>query len=170
VSDDQIGYPQLVQEALRQVVRAALAKCSGEAGPPGEHHFYVTFRTQAPDVVLSERLRQEYEREMTIVLQHQFWDLEVGEANFSVGLSFHRIPERITVPYAAITRFTDPSVPFGLQFEVKEPVHLEQTDSIATPTPAAAEPSKADDASTEEDASEEVGGKVLELDHFRNRG
>jgi hypothetical protein len=117
---DLIRYDLLVQDALRSVVRRVLTEASRE-GLPGDHHFYVTFRTAAPGVHLSARMRERYPDEMTIVLQHQFWDLTVTEANFEVGLSFNNIPEMVLVPFDAITQFGDPSVGFALKFEMQEP-------------------------------------------------
>lgn len=117
---DLIRYDLLVQDALRSVVRRVLTEASRE-GLPGEHHFYVTFRTASPGVRLSARMRERYPEEMTIVLQHQFWDLSVTEANFEVGLSFNNIAEMVLVPFDAITQFGDPSVGFALKFEMQDP-------------------------------------------------
>jgi hypothetical protein len=113
---DHIRYDMLAQDALRGVVRTVLADAA-KNGLPGEHHFYITFDTRADDVRLSPRMLAQYPNEMTIVLQHQFWDLEITEIGFEVGLSFGGIPERLAVPFAAIKGFFDPSVQFGLQFE-----------------------------------------------------
>ncbi len=104
---------------MRGVVRKVLADAARE-GLPGEHHFYITFRTQAPGVRLSDRLREQYPNEMTIILQYQFWDLQVDEEGFDVGLHFKNIPERLHVPFEAITGFYDPSVQFGLKFELTD--------------------------------------------------
>ncbi len=112
-----IRYDLLVQEALRGVVRRVLTDTARD-GVPGEHHYYVSFRTQAPGVRISNRLREKYPDEMTIVLQHQFWDLGVTEHTFEVGLAFGGIPERLLVPFDAVSAFYDPSVQFGLKFEV----------------------------------------------------
>src|SRR4051812_3994879 len=112
---DHFRYDLLAQEALRGVVRRVLAEAA-KSGLPGEHHFYLTFHTRAPGVAISPRLAAQHPQEMTIVLQHQFWDLAVGEEGFEVGLSFKGVPERLVVPFAAITGFFDPSVQFGLQF------------------------------------------------------
>ena len=120
MSSDLIRYDLLVQDALRSVVRRVLTEASRE-GLPGDHHFFVSFRTQAPGVRLSTRMRERYPDEMTIVLQHQFWDLSVTEANFEVGLSFNNIAESVLVPFEAITQFGDPSVGFALKFELQEP-------------------------------------------------
>ncbi|MGO8739602.1 ClpXP protease specificity-enhancing factor SspB [Rhodoblastus sp.] len=117
--NDLIRYDLQVQDALRGVVRKVLADAARE-GLPGEHHFYITFRTQGPGVKLSARLREQYPNEMTIILQFQFWDLQVDEESFDVGLHFKNIPERLHIPFDAITGFYDPSVQFGLKFEVSE--------------------------------------------------
>ncbi len=111
-----LRYDKMVEDALRGVVRRSLAQVA-KNGFPGNHHFYVTFRTAAPGVVLPEHLRAQYPEEMTIVLQHQFWGLEVDEDAFEVTLSFNKAHERLRVPFAALTGFVDPSVRFGLQFK-----------------------------------------------------
>jgi uncharacterized protein len=116
MSVDHIRYDILAQDALRGVVRTVLGDAA-KNGPPGEHHFYITFDTRADGVRLSPRMLAQYPKEMTIVLQHQFWDLVVTENGFEVGLAFGGIPERLAVPIAAIKGFFDPSVQFGLQFE-----------------------------------------------------
>jgi uncharacterized protein len=113
---DHIRYDILAQEALRGVVRTVLADAA-KNGLPGEHHFYISFDTRADGVRLSPRMLAEYPEEMTIVLQHQFWDLVVTEEGFEVGMSFGGIPERVAVPFAAIKAFLDPSVEFGLRFQ-----------------------------------------------------
>src|SRR5215467_6818527 len=113
---DQIRYDLLTQQALRGVVRTVLTD-TAKKGLPGDHHFYISFDTRAEGVRLSDRLRAQYPDEMTIILQHQFWDLKVDDLGFEVGLSFGGIPEKLTVPFEAINGFFDPSVQFGLQFE-----------------------------------------------------
>ena len=113
---DHIRYDMLAQEALRGVLRTVLADAA-KNGLPGEHHFYITFDTRAHGVRLSQRMKAQYPEEMTIVLQHQFWDLNVVEDSFEVGLSFGGVPERLSIPFAAVKGFFDPSVQFGLQFE-----------------------------------------------------
>ncbi|HEY1736162.1 MAG TPA: ClpXP protease specificity-enhancing factor SspB [Methylovirgula sp.] len=125
---DLIRYDLLVQDALRGVVRSILTEAARE-GLPGEHHFFISFRTQAPGVKLSNRLRDQYPEEMTIVLQHQFWDLVVGDLGFEVGLSFHGKSEILAIPFAAVTGFFDPTVDFGLKFEF-------DTEGAAQPGPA----------------------------------
>jgi hypothetical protein len=116
MTQDLIRYDVLVQDALRGVVKKIIGEVV-KAGLPGQHHFYVSFDTQHPGVRMSTRLRQRYPDEMTVVLQHQFWDLSVSDVAFEVGLSFSGIPERLYVPFNSIKGFFDPSVQFGLQFE-----------------------------------------------------
>jgi hypothetical protein len=116
---DLIRYDLLVQDALRNAVRKVMSDVARN-GLPGEHHFYVSFRTHAPGVRISNRLRERHPDEMTIVLQHQFWDLAVTEHTFEVGLSFGGVPERLLVPFDALSGFWDPSVQFGLKFESNE--------------------------------------------------
>ena len=116
MSTDLIRYDLRVQEALRGVVRRVLTDAAKD-GISGDHHFYISFATQAEGVRLSSRLRQQYPERMTIVLQHQFWDLNVSEQGFEVGLSFKNVPERLYVPFDALMEFYDPSVQFGLKFE-----------------------------------------------------
>ena len=113
---DHIRYDLLTQQALRGVVRNVLID-TAKKGLPGDHHFYISFQTRAEGVRLSDRLRAQYPEEMTIILQYQFWDLAVTELGFEVGMSFGGIPEKLYIPFAAVTGFFDPSVQFGLQFE-----------------------------------------------------
>ena len=129
---DHIRYDLLTQKALRGVVRDVLAEAARK-GLAGDHHFLISFDTKAEGVRISERMRAQYPEEMTIVLQHQFWDLTVDERGFEVGLSFGGVPEKLAVPFAAIKGFFDPSVQFGLQFE-------EVSEGEAEPAPAPAEP------------------------------
>lgn len=119
MADDLIRYDLLVQDALRGVVRKVLSDAAHN-GLMGEHHFYVSFRTEAPGVRISQALREKYPQDMTIVLQHQFWDLSVTEHAFEVGLSFSGVPERLLVPFDALSGFFDPSVQFGLKFDLGE--------------------------------------------------
>lgn len=142
---DQIRYDLLAQDALRGVVRKVLEDVAVR-GLPGEHHFFISFDTRAEGVKISSRLLEKYPDDMTLVLQHQFWDLVVDEDHFEVGVSFNGIPERISVPFAAIKGFFDPSVQFGLQFEIAaEPKPLEKdqaqdTDAKSTNSPAQPRP------------------------------
>ncbi len=125
---DHIRYDLLVQDALRSVVRNVLGDV-GKHGLPGEHHFYISFKTGAAGVRISNRLREQYPDEMTIVLQHQFWDLGITEHTFEVGLSFGGVPERLLIPFDAIVGFFDPSVQFGLKFEVQEPEAVAENEN-----------------------------------------
>ncbi|MBI1261226.1 MAG: hypothetical protein GC184_05840 [Rhizobiales bacterium] len=150
-------YDRLAQDALRGVIRRAL-KIARDEGLPGEHHFYISFRTKAPGVEISPKLHSQYPDEMTIVLQHQFWNLDVREDGFSVDLTFNKVPEKLVIPYSAVQGFFDPSVQFGLQFEVIEP----QKEETA---PAVAEGEEASSA----DASPANSGEVVSLDAFRKK-
>lgn len=116
---DLIRYDLLVQDALRGVVRQVLTEVARN-GLQGEHHFFITFKTATPGLRLSNRMRERYPDEMTIILQHQFWGLSVTDTGFEVGLSFNNTPERLLVPFVAITMFQDPSVNFGLKFDLRE--------------------------------------------------
>jgi len=142
MAEDQIRYDVLVQEALRGVVRKVLTEAA-QAGLPGEHHFYIAFDTAAPGVRISSRIRQKYPDEMTVVLQHQFWDFVVTETHFEVSLSFGGIAERLIVPFTAVKGFFDPSVQFGLQFDpARNPASDETGENdpaiAAAPKPALA--------------------------------
>ena len=119
MSKDLIRYDLLVQDALKGVVRKVISDAARD-GLPGDHHFYVSFRTDFPGVRLSPRLREKYPEDMTIVLQHQFWDLSITEQHLEVGLSFAGVPERLFIPLDAVTGFFDPSVQFGLKFEIHD--------------------------------------------------
>jgi hypothetical protein len=167
---DHIRYDLLTQQAMRGVVRTVL-KDAGERGLPGEHHFFITFDTCAPGVKLSPRLKAQYAEEMTIVLQHQFWDLTVADDHFEVGLSFNGIPERLVVPFAAIKSFADPTVKFGLQFaEVTEEAEAETPAAPAAPV-TALEPSAGKPEAPAEKPSQDTGGggEVVSLDRFRKK-
>jgi hypothetical protein len=156
VAEDLMHYDQLAQEALRGVIRKAL-EIARKSGLPGEHHFYISFRTIAPGVIISPKLRSQYPEEMTIVLQHQFWNLDVREDGFSVDLTFNKIPETLVVPYSAVHAFFDPSVQFGLQFEVKK------TEApVEAPAPAAP-------AAPAADGAPKGDGAVVSLDAFRKK-
>src|ERR1700761_1990623 len=128
---DLMHYEALAQEALRGVVKAALKRAASPGGLPGAHHFYITFKTRAPGVTAPPELAERYPDEMTIVLQHQYWDLAPGETFFAVTLKFGGQPKKLSVPYAAVTRFYDPSVQFLLQFEAPE------AEGVANFTPSA---------------------------------
>jgi hypothetical protein len=133
MTTDHLRYDLLAQDALRGVVRRVLTDAARE-GLPGDHHFYISFKTQHPGVRISSRLAEKYPDEITIVLQHQFWDLSVTDAGFEVGLSFGNAPEKLVVPFDAISGFFDPSVQFGLKFEVLT-AELEDAEAEVTPAP-----------------------------------
>jgi hypothetical protein len=130
---DHLRYDLLTQDALRGVIRSVLIEAATK-GLPGEHHFFITFDTRAEGVQISPRLKASYPQEMTIVLQHQFWDLKVTEEDFEVGLAFNGIPERLHVPLKAVKAFHDPSVQFGLQFTVE--AEAEAGAAAEPPAPA----------------------------------
>ncbi|MEA2821971.1 MAG: uncharacterized protein QOJ86_3975 [Bradyrhizobium sp.] len=174
MATDHIRYDVLARDALRGVLRRVLSDAA-EHGLPGEHHFFITFLSTAEGVKLSPRLLAQYPEEMTVILQHQFWDLVVTEDRFEVGLSFGGIPERLVVPFNAIKSFFDPSVQFGLQFDPSEPV----SEAPAANLPAAAAPSALTVASPpaaspapesqDEPAKPSEGAEVVRLDRFRKK-
>jgi hypothetical protein len=142
MASDLIRYDLLVQDALRAVMRKVLADAVRE-GLPGDHHFFITFRTRAPGVRLSNRMREQYPKEMTIILQHQFWDLNVGDQAFEVGLSFHGKSETLLIPFDAVTGFFDPSVEFGLKFELAAEAGEQPSEAVPAPqTPLAQAPAR----------------------------
>jgi uncharacterized protein len=136
MSVDHIRYDLLTQDALRGVIRTVLSDAAVK-GLPGDHHFFITFDTRADGVRMSARLKSSYPDEMTIVLQHQFWDLAVGDDDFEVGLAFNGIPERLHIPLKAVKAFLDPSVQFGLQFTVDAESPKGEADAPAQTPPAA---------------------------------
>ena len=158
--DDPLDYARLVREALRDVPRQALRLAASE-GLPGEHHFYLTFRTSHPGVALSPGLHARYPEQMTIVLQHQYRDLAVGEDAFSVTLRFGGAPERVHVPFAALVAFADPSVRFALQFEPGR----EAPAGTSTAEGGPAEPALA----TEAGRTDPAAGNVVDIRSFRRR-
>jgi uncharacterized protein len=190
VMTDQIRYDLLTQQALRGVVHSVLTD-TAKKGLPGDHHFYISFDTRADGVHMSDRLRAQYPEEMTIILQHQFWDLKVDEEEFEVGLSFGGVPERLTVPFEAINGFFDPSVQFGLQFEeviegeerpapanVQEPLAATNKKKRLPAAPAAAPaatgtetPAPPAPAGKREKSEKPAagGGEVVRLDRFRKK-
>jgi hypothetical protein len=170
MATDHIRYDVLARDALRGVLRRVLADAA-EHGLPGDHHFFITFVSTADGVKLSPRLLAQYPEEMTVILQHQFWDLVVTEERFEVGLSFGGIPERLVIPFSAIKSFFDPSVQFGLQFETSDaaPVPAD-TEAPAAPLPAtSALPAPAKEAKEEEPAKPAEGAEVVRLDRFRKK-
>jgi hypothetical protein len=168
MATDHIRYDVLARDALRGVLRRVLTDAA-EHGLPGEHHFFITFLSTADGVKLSPRLLAQYPEEMTIILQHQFWDLVVTEDRFEVGLSFGGIPERLVVPFAAIKSFLDPSVQFGLQFEPSEAVAEAPAAKLpAVPALPVAAPEPAAE-SKDEPAKTSEGAEVVRLDRFRKK-
>ena len=173
---DHIRYDVLARDALRGVLHKVLSDAAAH-GLPGEHHFFITFLSKAEGVELSPRLLVQYPDEMTIILQHQFWDLVVLEDRFEVGLSFGGIPERLVVPFTAIKSFFDPSVQFGLQFEPADGAASEAaspklpaapaTSALAAPVAPTAEPAAGEKA--EEPAKSSEGAEVVRLDRFRKK-
>ena len=138
MADDHIRYDILAQDALRGVMRKVLAEVA-RTGLPGNHHFFITFLTNAPGVRVSSRLRERYPEQMTIVLQFQYWDLKVTETGFEVGLSFSDVPEKLEIPFSAVRGFYDPSVNFELEFDVKPDVAaLAAAEAAAEKKPEAA--------------------------------
>jgi hypothetical protein len=188
---DHIRYDILVQEALRGMVRDVLAEAAKSKSMPGEHHFFITFDTTAEDVLLSPRLRAQYPEEMTVVLQHQFWDLKVTDEAFEVGLSFGGVAERLRVPFDAIKAFADPSVQFTLQFESlaegadedtdeaeaeteqpagkRMPQRQAPKDSKTTSVPASPLPVPASAEKSDDKPAEKGGAEVVRLDRFRKK-
>lgn len=136
--DSLIPYDEIVQEALRAVVGRVLGSVAETGGLPGEHHFYITFKTQAPGVDIPQRLMERFPDEMTIVLQNRFWELLVDAEKFSVGLSFNQVPSKLVIPYAAITGFHDPAVNFELRFQAQEMEAADEHEPAENDGPVAA--------------------------------
>jgi len=157
---DEMHYEVLAQDALRGVIRAALERAAGPGGIPGNHHFYITFKTRGLGVSVPPDVIAKYPDEMTVVLQHQYWDLSVEADLFSVMLKFGGMPKVLTVPYTAVTRFYDPSVQFLLQFEAPEVV----TEQVTDKTPAPSSKAKTPPSDGDDD-----GPKVVSLDQFRKK-
>jgi hypothetical protein len=182
MAEDLIRYDILAQDALRGVIRKVLSEVA-RTGLPGEHHFFITFATQAPGVRISSRLLAQYPEDITIVLQHQYWDLSVTEQALEVGLSFNGVPERLLVPFSAIKGFLDPSVQFELRFEVaaRPPVAADvappervepATPAAVTALPAgapAAESAKADQPQGDGEEEGAPMAEVVSLDAFRKK-
>jgi hypothetical protein len=167
MAEDLIRYDILAQDALRGVVRKVLAEVA-RTGLPGSHHFFVKFATRAPGVRVSSRLLKDYPEEMTIVIQHQFWDLTVTEQGFEVGLSFNGVPERLLVPFTALRGFHDPSVGFALAFEMMP------SERAAAAAPAETRPALAVVADSEapdkaEEPASDRNAAVVSLDAFRKK-
>ena len=175
MSDDEtieslIPYDAFVQDALRQAVAAILSNVA-VAGLPGAHHFFIGFRTRHPGVVLPPALLERYPDEMTIVLQHRFWDLQVDEDQFEVGISFNQVPTKIVVPFAALVSFVDPSVGFGLQFQTSEEADRAGDDEAGGDGLAGSGPQSriGSDDKTLPPAAPAGGATVVSLDKFRKK-
>ena len=182
--NDRFQYDALVDDALRSVVRRVLTQVA-EKGLPGSHHFYISFRSTDPGVELPDYLRAKYPEEMTIVLQHQYWDLILGPESFEVTVSFNKQQERIKVPFTALSAFVDPSVRFGLQFDRKDKAQLSgkaQTSELGTaaaptplPAPEKLAPPSGLEAKPEAGAAaaeakpEDAASKIVKLDSFRKK-
>jgi hypothetical protein len=161
---DEMGYEAMAQAALRGLIRMALERAASPEGIPGEHHFYITFKTRAPGVKAPGDVRAKYPDEMTVVLQHQYWDLVVGDAHFSVMLKFGGQAKVLSIPYMAITRFYDPSVQFLLQFETPE---VSDDSDVEDATPEAATADAAPGAEVAPIDPDQP--KVVSLDQFRKK-
>lgn len=159
---DHIGYNALTQAALRGVVRATLESVSKLERLPGDHHFYITFRTRTQGVQMADYLKDRFPEEMTIVVQHQYWDFQVFDDYFEIILKFSGVPQHLRIPFAALSRFFDPSVNFGLQFDTETPVAEDQPTVLpglggSPVSTTAAEPQEA------------AEGTVVSLDAFRRK-
>jgi hypothetical protein len=178
MAEDLIRYDILAQDALRGVVRKVLSEVA-RTTLPGDHHFFITFVTTAPGVRVSTRLLAQYPEEMTIVLQHQYWDLVVTEHALEVGLSFNGIPERLLIPFAAVKQFADPSVGFKIEFNMAlAPRVAEPTAEPAPPAPVVALEKKTEAAAAAKEAREKPkedatapapAAQVVSLDAFRKK-
>ncbi len=187
MADDLIRYDVLAQEALRGVVRKVMAEVA-QTGLPGDHHFFITFDTRYPGVRISSRLAAQHPDEMTVVMQHQFWDLHVTDTTFEIGLSFNGIPERLLVPFKAITAFVDPHVSFALKFDTEavgenagapkgeaadaaseRPENDADGESSTDETAPASDAAVVANDSAARDSASEAGAEVVSLDSFRKK-
>ncbi len=150
-ADSLIPYDEIVQDALRSVVRRVLDRIDAEGGLPGSHHFYIAFRTRYPGVEMPKHLMERYPEEMTIVIQHRYWDLAIDDVKFQIGLSFNQVPAKLIIPFDAVTGFVDPAVNFALQFQPKEGEPVAAVEDAPPPPPI------------------EDGSNVVTLDRFRKK-
>ncbi|NTJ42750.1 hypothetical protein G6L28_09115 [Agrobacterium larrymoorei] len=166
MGQDHIRYDILAQDALRGVIRKVLSEVAATSRLPGEHHFFITFLTGAPGVRISQHLKAKYAEQMTIVIQHQFWDLKVTETQFEIGLSFSDTPEKLVIPFNAIRGFYDPSVNFELEFDVplSEEEEVVEAEITAYPAPAEGKPVSSEEKKSDD---EKKAGSVVSLDAFR---
>lgn len=165
MGQDHIRYDILAQDALRSVIRKVLTEVATTGHLPGEHHFFITFLTGAPGVRISQHLKAKYPEQMTIVVQHQFWELKVTEIGFEIGLSFSDTPERLVIPFNAIRGFYDPSVNFELEFDVAAGEEEEQESAEITAYPVPEENAE----TSAKDDKRNGGGSVVSLDSFRKK-
>ncbi len=168
MAQDHIRYDILAQDALRSVIRKVLSEVAATGHLPGDHHFFITFLTGAPGVRISQHLKSKYPEQMTIVIQHQFWELKVTESLFEIGLSFSDTPEKLVIPFNAIRGFYDPSVSFELEFDVA----VDEEEEEAPAAEITAYPlDKAEDEApkTGGDDDKKPGGSVVSLDSFRKK-
>ena len=167
MGQDHIRYDILAQDALRGVIRKVLSEVAATGRLPGDHHFFITFLTGAPGVRISQHLKTKYPEQMTIVIQHQFWDLKISDTQFEIGLSFSDTPERLVIPFNAIRGFYDPSVNFELEFEVpmaeEDEVASAEITAIPVETPARPE------AAEQTEGEEKKPASVVSLDSFRKK-
>ncbi len=161
---DYIGYEALTHAAMRGVVREALRLAEPTGQIPGDHHFYISFRTRAPGVAIADYLIERFPEDMTIVVQHQFWDLEVHETHFEIILKFSGVPQHLRIPFAAITRFVDPSVNFGLSFE-----QAKITDDGNVIGPVVKQAAGGETAVSEAKPTADNQGTVVSIDAFRRK-
>ncbi|WP_099864675.1 SspB family protein [Pararhizobium haloflavum] len=183
---DHIRYDILAQDALRGVIRKVLTEVAATGSLPGDHHFFITFMTNAPGVRISAHLRQKYQDQMTIVVQHQFWELKVTETHFEIGLSFSDTPEKLVVPFSAVRGFYDPSVNFELEFDTAmgegEDGEDDYADTVSDSIDALVEDHLKDDGNVDLDkvtgdagagngakSDKKSGADVVSLDSFRKK-
>jgi hypothetical protein len=185
MAKDLIRYDLLMQDAMREIMRKVLADVAATGYLPGDHHFTISFRTHAPGVKISKRLAEQWPQEMTIILQHQFSNLFADERGFGVGLSFRSIPEQLYVPFDAVTGFFDPSVDFGVKFELLEEAEettapertgpslvrdaVETAPPPAKPAPAPSKAKAAQPEKTREAGASEEATKIVSIDAFRKK-
>ena len=169
MAQDHIRYDILAQDALRGVIRKVLSEVAATGSLPGDHHFFITFLTQAPGVRISQHLKAKYPEQMTIVVQHQFWELKVYDGYFEIGLSFSDKPEKLTVPFASVRGFYDPSVNFELEFDVAAADETAGAEVTAYPDPQAAEVQVVAVEGNDGESKPAGSGSVVSLDAFRKK-
>ena len=172
MAQDHIRYDILAQDALRGVIRKVLTEVAATGHLPGEHHFFITFLTGAPGVRISQHLKSKYAEQMTIVVQHQFWDMKVTESQFEIGLSFSDTPEKLVIPFNAIRGFYDPSVNFELEFDVPAVEEDEGAEITAYPLATSEKIEELVDGKPEDGdkpTGDKPGASVVSLDSFRKK-